>query len=84
MQTEDSLSRRSDYENKVEHNNTESVLLKPEFFAIAAVNAAHKSVFDDFKILRKVKSALLSDDVTKDYKSLLNSGSHEFSKSLQD
>ena len=84
MQAEDSLSRRPDYENKVEHNNTESVLLKPEFFAIAAVNTAYESVFNNSKILREVKLALLSDNVMKDYKSLLNSGPREFSKSLQD
>ena len=84
MQAEDSLSRRPDYKDRVEHDNAESVLLKPEFFTIAAVNATHKSVFDNFKILREVKTALLSDDIMKDYKSLFNSGPHEFSKSLQD
>ena len=84
MQTEDSLSRRPDHKDGVEHDNAESVLLKPEFFAIAAVDTAYELVFDDSNILREVKSALLSDNVMKDYKSLLNSGLHEFSKSLQD
>ena len=84
MQAEDPLSRRLDHEDEVEHDNAESVLLKPEFFAIAAVNASHESVFDNLNILREVKSALLSDEVTKDYKLLLSSGLHEFSKSLQD
>ena len=82
MQAEDPLSRRPDYEDRVEHDNAELVLLKPEFFAIAAVNAVHESVFDDSKILREVKSALLSDKVTKNYKSLLSSGPHKFSKFL--
>ena len=84
MQAEDSLSRRPDHEDKVEHNNAKSVLLKLEFFTIAAVDAAHKLVFDDFKILREVKIALLSDNVIKNYKSLFNSEPCEFSKSLQD
>ena len=84
MQAEDPLSRRPDYVNRIEHNNTESVLLKLEFFAIAAVNASHKSVFDDSNILRKVKTALLSNKVTKNYKLLLSSGPCEFFKSLQD
>ena len=84
MQAKDSLSRRPDYEDKVEHNNAKSVLFKPEFFAIAAVDAAYESVFDNSKILREVKSALLSDNITKDYKSLFNSGPHKFFKSLQD
>jgi len=35
-------------------------------------------------ILREVKAALLSDEVTKDYKLLLKSGPREFGKSLQD
>ena len=84
MQAEDPLSRRPDHEDGVEHNNAESVLLKPEFFAIATVNATYKLVFDNFKILKEVKIALLSNDVIKDYKSLLNSGLCKFSKSLQD
>ena len=73
MQAEDSLFRRPDYKNGVELNNAEKVLLKPEFFAISAINAFHKSVFDNSKILREVKIALLSDKVIKDYKSLLSS-----------
>ena len=84
MQAEGPLSKRPDYENRVEHDNTESVLFKPEFFAIAAVDTFYESVFDDSKILREIKTALLSDEITKDYKSLLSSGPHEFSKSLQD
>ena len=83
MQAEDPLSRRPDYKDRVEHDNAESVLLKPEFFAIAAIDASHESVFDDSKILREVKSALLSDKVMKDYKSLFSSELHKFSKSLQ-
>ena len=61
MQTEEFLFRRLDHENRVEYNNAESVLLKPEFFTIAAVNTTYKSVFDNSKILREVKLALLSD-----------------------
>ena len=84
MQAEDPLSRRPDHEDGIKHNNTESVLLKPEFFTIAAVNAVYKLVFDNFKILKEVKTALLSDKVIKNYKSLLSSEPCEFSKSLQD
>ena len=82
MQAEDPLSRRPDHKDGVEYDNAESVLFKPEFFTIATVNAAHESVFDNFKILREIKTALLSNKVIKDYKSLLNSGLREFSKSL--
>ena len=84
MQAENPLSKRPDHENRIEFNNAEKVLLKPEFFAISAINAFHKSVFDNSKILRKIKIALLSDKVIKDYKSLFNLGPREFSKFLQD
>jgi len=60
------------------------VLLKPEFFAINALEATHESPINDEIILKKVKAALLSDEITKDYKLLLKSGSREFEKSLQD
>jgi len=60
------------------------VLLKPEFFAINALEATHESPINDEIILKEVKAALLSDKITKDYKSLLKSGPREFKKSLQD
>ena len=46
--------------------------------------ATHESPINDEIILKEVKAALLSDEVTKDYKSLLKSGPREFEKSLQD
>jgi len=60
------------------------VLLKPEFFAINTLEATYESPINDEIILKKVKATLLSDEVTKDYKSLLKSGPREFKKSLQD
>jgi len=60
------------------------VLLKPEFFAINVLEATHELPINDEIILKKVKAALLSDEVTKDYKLLLKSGPREFEKSLQD
>ena len=83
MQTEDPLSRRLNYKDGVELNNAEKVLLKLEFFAISAIDTFHKSVFNNSKILREIKIALLSDNIMKDYKSLLNLESREFSKFLQ-
>ena len=59
-------------------------MLKPEFFAINALEATHKSPINDEIILKEVKAILLSDEVTKDYKSLLKSSPREFEKSLQD
>jgi len=59
-------------------------LLKPEFFAINALEATHESPINDEIILKEVKAALLLDEVTKDYKSLLKSGPRESGKSLQD
>ena len=51
MQAESSLFRRSDYKNKIEHDNAKLVLLKPEFFVISAINIFYELVFDDEKIL---------------------------------
>jgi len=84
MQVEDLLSRRADHKMGIDLNNTNQVLLKPEFFAINALEATHESLINDEIILKEVKAALLSDEVTKDYKSLLKSGPREFEKSLQD
>ena len=78
------MSRQADHEMGIDLDNTNQVLLKPEFFAINALEATHESPINDELILREVKAALLSDEVTKDYKSLLKSGPREFEKSLQD
>jgi len=56
------------------------VLLK--FFAINTLEATHKLPINNKIILKEIKAALLSDKVTKDYKSLLKSGPREFKKSL--
>ena len=68
----------------IDLDNTNQVLLKPEFFAISALEATHELPINDELILREVKATLLSDKVTKDYKSLLKSGPREFKKFLQD
>jgi len=68
----------------IDLDNTNQMLLKPEFFTINALEATHESPINDEIILKEVKAALLSDKVTKDYKSLLKSGPREFEKSLQD
>jgi len=84
MQAEDPLSRQADHEMRIDLDNTNQMLLKPEFFAINALEATHESLINNEIILKEVKAALLLDEVTKDYKSLLKSGSREFKKSLQD
>jgi len=84
MQVEDPLSRRADYEIGTDLDNMNQVLLKPEFFAINALEATHEMPINDKIILKEVKAALLLDEVTKDYKTLLKSGLREFRKSLQD
>jgi len=84
MQTEDLLSRRADHEMRIDLDNTNQVLLKPEFFAINALEATHELPINDEIILKEVKATLLLNKVTKDYKSLLKFGPREFEKSLQD
>ena len=58
------------------------MLLKPEFFAINTLEATHELPINNEIILKKVKAALLSDKVTKDYKLFLKSGPRESKKSL--
>ena len=84
MQAEDLLSRWADHEIGTDLDNTNQVLLKPEFFAINALEATHEIPINHEIILKEVKGALLLDEVTKDYKTLLKSGPREFGKSLQD
>ena len=82
MQAEDPLFRRADHEMGIDLDNTNQMLLKPEFFAINTLEATHKLPINNKIILKEIKAALLSDKVTKDYKSLLKSGPREFKKSL--
>ena len=84
IQAKDPLSRQADHEIGIDLNNTNQVLLKPEFFTINALEATHESPINDEIILKEVKAVLLLDKVTKDYKSLLKSSPREFEKSLQD
>ena len=71
MQTENSLSKRTDHEMEINLDNINQILLKSEFFAINALETSHESLINDNIIVKKVKVALLSDEVIKNYKSLL-------------
>jgi len=82
MQVEDLLSRQANHEMGIDLDNTNQVLLKPEFFAINALEATHELPINNEIILKEVKAVLLLDKVTKDYKLLLKSGPREFKKSL--
>ena len=84
MQVKDPLFRWVDYKMGIDLNNTNQMLLKPEFFTINALEATHEMPISDKIILKEVKAVLLSDKVTKDYKMLLKSSPREFGKSLQD
>ena len=80
----DPLSRRPDHEEGVSSDNEGRMLLKPEYFALHAIQPTHASTVDDTDLLKKIKTALEDDKMTKDYKALLNSGQREFGKSLQE
>jgi len=82
IQVKDPLSRQADHEIGIDLDNTNQVLLKPEFFAINTLEATHELPINNEIILKKVKAALLSDKVTKDYKLFLKSGPRESKKSL--
>ena len=78
------LSRRPDHEEGVSSDNVGQTLLKLEFFVIKAIKLRHASEVDDEQLLERIKKALEDDTMTKDYKSLLNSGPQEFGKALQE
>jgi len=82
MQAKDPLSRQANHKMGIDLDNINQVLLKPEFFAINALEATHELLINNKIILKEVKSALLLNKVTKDYKLLLKSGPREFEKSL--
>ena len=84
MQAEDPLSRWADHEMRTDLDNTNQVLLKPEFFTINVLEATYETPINNEIILKEVKAALLLDKITKDYKTLLKSSPREFGKSLQD
>ena len=78
MQAEDPLSRQADHEMRINLDNMNQVLLKPDFFARNTLDTTYELPINNKIILKEVKAALLSDEVTKDYKSLLKSGPREF------
>ena len=82
MQAKDPLSRQANHKMGIDLDNINQVLLKPEFFAINALEATHELPINNKIILKEVKAALLLNKVTKDYKLLLKSGPREFEKSL--
>ena len=63
MQVEDPLSRRVDHKMGIDLDNTNQMLLKPEFFAINALETTHEMPISDEIILKEVKAALLSNEV---------------------
>ena len=77
------MSRQANHEMGIDLNNTNQVLLKPKFFTINALEATHETLINDEIILKEVKAVLLSDEVIKDYKTLLKSGPREFGKSFK-
>ena len=84
MYVSDPLSRRPDHEEGVNLDNSDQILLKPEFFAISAIEPTHDAPINDDTILREVKEALLNDEVTKNYQELLKTGPREFGKALEE
>ena len=84
MYVSDPLSRRPDHEEGVNLDNSDQILLKPEFFAISAIEPTHDAPINDDTILREVKEALLNNEVTKNYQELLKTGPREFGKALEE
>lgn len=51
MLVADPLSKRPDHEEGVKFNNRDQILLKPEFFAIQAIESSHDSPVNDDQLL---------------------------------
>ena len=84
MKRADPMSRRPDHELGVEEDNREKTLLKPEYFAIRAIQPTHSSIVDDSKLLERIREALKNDEMTKAYQELLTKGPREFGKDLKE
>jgi RNase H-like domain found in reverse transcriptase len=80
----DPLFRRPDHEEGVKLDNADKILLKPEYFKLTAIDSSHDAPINDDEILREIKKALLDDEVTKNYKTLLKSVPREFGKTLDE
>lgn len=80
----DPLSRRPDHEEGVNSDNSDKTLLKPEFFAIKAMQTSHAPQVDNAKLLESIRAALKNNTITQSYHSLLSSGPQEFGKTLQE
>ena len=72
MLTADPLSRRPDHEKGVNFDNENEILLKPEFFAISAIENSHDLPINDDNILREVKEALSKPFKNLDLENLKN------------
>ena len=87
MQTEDSLLQRPNYEKKVEFDNRDQILLKPEVFAnllqICAIDAFYNTSINDNALFNNIKKTLLFDKVTQKYQQLLKTEFREFNKFLE-
>jgi hypothetical protein len=70
----DPLSRRPDHGEGVDLDNSEQMLLKPEFFAIRTITSSHESPVDNTELISRIKNALTKDKVTANYKGLLSAG----------
>lgn len=70
----DPLSRRPDHEEGVNNNNSHQTLLKPEFFAIKALQPSHASTVNDAKLLDKIKLTLQSNEFSTKFRALKESG----------
>ena len=80
----DPLSRRPDHEEGVHEDNNGRLLLKPEYFAIKAMQTTHHSDFNDATLVERIKVALTDDEMTSSYQSLLKTGRREFGKTMQE
>ena len=84
MTIADPLSRRPDYEEKVENDNRNKILLKKEYFAIKAISSFHEFFINDDKLIEEIKSAIDKDPFSSNYDQLVQTGPRQIGKDLKD
>ena len=59
MQVKDSLFRRPNHKKGIKLDNTDQILLKPEFFAIQAIESIYKLPVNDTNFKKDQRSTVI-------------------------
>jgi len=79
MEKADALSRRADHKERIEHDNENVVLLKPEFFKVHALHQGHLLIkgHEELILMKIWKSKDLDESVVKAVEELKKSSTKQ-------